>query len=171
MWKNWCEFAVARGVPPLTDPSVSPDTLRLVREFVVDRGARGLRADRHLSAIRAVFLDCGKSDPTSKSINPRARAAAKGIRRKLAREVTHHKAAPVPVTVLREMLRVHEQRKSPGGLAILTAAVCAFAGCLRLGALIPEARASSTSAATGAPATWRSRAPPRRSPSVRRKRS
>lgn len=138
MWKDWCVFAAARNATPIADPSTSPDTLRLVREFVVDRGNRGLRADRHLSAIRAVFLDCGKADPTSRAANPRARAAAKGIRRKLARDATIRKAAPVPVSVRSKMLQTHRQHKSPGGLAILTAAVCAFAGCLRLGALIPE---------------------------------
>jgi hypothetical protein len=140
MWEDWRSFAVARGAAPLADAATNPDTLRLVREFVTDRGARGLRADRHLSAIRAVFLDCGKSDPTNTATNPRARAAAKGIRRSLARSTTLRKAAPVTVAILTAMQQLHRRRASPGGLAILAIAVCAFAGCLRLGAVIPESK-------------------------------
>ncbi len=60
------------------------------------------------------------------------------------------------VAVLMKMLQVHEQRKSPGGLAILTVAVCAFAGCLRLGALIPEGPSRFNQRRHWASATWRS---------------
>ena len=91
-------------------------------------------------------------------VNSRARLAAKGVSRTLSVERgAGRKAAPASVAMLAEMQVAYRERKKdtvPGvsSLAALAAAVCAFAGCLRLGALVPDRAARLL-----APRHWRKR--------------
>ncbi len=105
---------------------------------------QGMRSERHLTASRAAHASRSLPDPTHMLVNSRARLAAKGVSRTLdvARGASR-KAAPASVAMLAETRAACGERKkgtvpATGARAVLAAAVCAFAGCLRLGALVPE---------------------------------
>jgi hypothetical protein len=143
---HWTLFAASCHCPAVADHRAHPRLLRTIRKFVAYRGAAGKDAERHLSAIRYAHLCHGLPDPTSAEVNSRARLAAEGITR--SRELSRgvKKAAPATTQMLAAMQTIYRKGKSDsaacvGALAALAAAVAAFAGCLRLGAVIPESPA------------------------------
>jgi hypothetical protein len=146
MLGDWTLFAASCHCPAVADHRAHPRLLRTIRKFVAYRGAAGKDAEQHLSAIRYAHLCHGLPDPTSAEVNSRARLAAEGITR--SRELSRgvKKAAPATTQMLAAMQTIYRKGKSDsaasvGALAALAAAVAAFAGCLRLGAVIPESPA------------------------------
>jgi hypothetical protein len=144
MLGDWKRFAAERGCPAVADHVAVPRILRTIRRFVAQRGAEGKRSERHLTAIRSAHVNRGFPDPTHMLVNSRARLAAKGVSRTLDVERgAGRKAAPASVAMLAEMrFACGEHKKgtvsATSARAVLAAAVCASAGCLRLGALVPE---------------------------------
>ena len=146
MLGDWSAFAACCHCPAVADHKTYPRLLRTIRRFVAHRGAAGKDAERHLSAIRFAHMCRGLPDPTAVGVNSRARLAAEGITRSRERSRGVKKAAPATTKMLAEMQVMYRFGKSDtaasvGALAALAAAVAAFAGCLRLGAVIPESPA------------------------------
>jgi hypothetical protein len=146
MLGDWSLFAAACHCPAVADFTKCPRLLRTIRRFAVHRGRDGRNAERHLSAIRFAHLRSGLPDPTHTSVNSRARLAAEGITRSLETARSTKTAAPATVEMLAEMQAGYRERKGvaaadAGALAALAVAVVTFAGCLRLGAVVPDSPA------------------------------
>ncbi len=151
MLGDWARYAARCHCPAVAHLEECPRLLRTIRRFAAHRGAKGQNADRHLSASRFAHLRRGPRDPSCKSVDIRARMAAEGIARSLELARGAKKAAPATVETLAEMQAVYRERKgtagpaagalAAGALAALVAAVVTCAGCLRLGAAVPESPA------------------------------